>query len=181
MSYNSVGLMDDALVFTGQCGISKTTVIKGKKWKKFGIDKEDGRYLTGQTKASEFVWCKAFCKTGGHSTIEMAEEIGEIINGTFSQSAVSSRFHKIKRFYLWVCLAFIKEAKRNPGKWGNVNNPYYNAKYAVHGWINYLHTLVNDPKCKTCRDTGLIPKEYHDWDYCTCKMGKERKKSLFNY
>jgi hypothetical protein len=181
MSYASNGLYEDDLVFTGQCGITKATVIKGKKWKKFGLNKEDGRYLTGHTKVSEFVWCKAFCLCLGYSTTELAETIENLIEDSYTQSAACTRINKIKRYYLWVCLAYLKDAGKT-GRGGNYYNPYWNAIREVKRWIEYLHSLVEEPACKTCHDSGLklIDTEHLGWDYCTCKKGKLRRKSLFN-
>lgn len=181
MSYNSVGLLDDNLVFTGQCGIEKAMVIKGRKWKKFSMD-DDSRYLTGHTKISEFIWCKAFCKTAGIDQEAMANAIEEETGKSYTKPAVGWRFQTIKRFYLWVCLAYLKESNKSGGG-GNINNPYYKAKRVVREWVEHLHTLVENPSCTHCRDTGLTipgPTLAGAWDYCTCKKGKLRKKSLLN-
>ena len=170
MSFNSVGLMDDEMTFGGN--IHPAKAIRGKKFKRF-----DARLLTGNTKITEETWCKAFCKAEGRTNADMAVIIENLISEEFSQQAVGWRFNTIKRFYLWVCLAFLKE-NHYYGAYSRANSPYRKATRAVVNWIKFLQAKANHPVCTICKDTGL--KANYDWDYCTCKRGKQRKQSIMN-
>jgi hypothetical protein len=177
MSYGSDGLMDDALAFTGQATIKNASVIKGRKWKKHTPD--DARYLTGNTKVSEFTWCKAFCLTQAGSLQEMANKIAEVSDSSITPGKVLQRARTIKRFYLWVCLAFMKEKKVVPRRRRGPLGVFYYALGEVRGWIEHLHSLNEAPRCDTCRDTGLTLLNT-EWGYCTCKAGKKRRALLLN-